>query len=118
MLMTLAGAQSLRAQDAPKFECPATGKLVAHNAEGTIMPSAKHLLLSPTAPASLKGQEVSVRMVVNAAGRVERESIKVCGVPDADFEKTLVNTVAAFEFNPAKRAQKAVAAEFILTMLL
>ena len=61
-------------------------------------------------PAGVRGNNLLARLVVDASGAPERDSIAVCGIADAAYARELALRLARLTFEPARRDGAAVRA--------
>ena len=93
--MTLQRA-ALQAQCAP-------GQLAADSASlGVSPPKPDSLFIPPLPiPASVRGSQAIVRLVVDSTGRALRDSVAVCGIKDRGYARRLASQAAKVTFRPA-----------------
>lgn len=51
-------------------------------------------------PPSVQRRRATIRVVVDSAGNVMRDSIMICGIPDAAYRGRLAKAAAALQFVP------------------
>ena len=95
--------------------CPSGGIEPATLITLTDQPKPIELLTPPIPiPSSVAGRRASIRVVVDTAGRVMRDSVIVCGLPDERYARRLADLVADIRFRPRQLSGRLVVAPALL----
>jgi hypothetical protein len=84
--------------------CPAGGLPDEAVPAELTAPAVRGLPILPVpVPASERGRRVTIRLVIDTAGRPLRDSVTVCGVHDPRYEELVAEKMATLTFSPARR---------------
>jgi hypothetical protein len=65
-------------------------------------------------PTDVRGARSDIRLVINSQGRPFADSVTVCGIKNRRYSRQVAAVVAQWEFEPAQRDGRAVAAPYRL----
>ena len=84
-------------------QCPLTGIDPTSLVATVEQPKPIELFTPPLPiPTAVAGQRATIRLVVDTAGAVMRDSIMVCGLSDAAYTRRVAELVAAVRFAPRR----------------
>ena len=91
--------------------CPESMVPVPASVAEFIAPRPLRRFLPPLPPpASVRGQHVRARVLVDSSGSAVRDSITVCGISDASYAREIARTLGRLTFEPARRQGVALSA--------
>jgi hypothetical protein len=84
---------------------------------GTVFPpEPKQIVLPPEAPDAIKGQEFSVRLWIDADGRVTKVEVEP-PIEDARYRRKFLDRMYQLTFYPARASDgRAVSAQFVIAV--
>jgi hypothetical protein len=115
LLMPWACARSHLAPVTP-LVCPPNGLGQADAPPGLVLPAALTVPELPVpVPARLRRMDARVRVVIDTAGHVMRDSITVCGVEDGRYAQRLAAMLTKVRWRPAHLNNRAIIWESLLS---
>src|SRR5262245_12513600 len=96
-------------KSAAPLPCPAAGLPEEAPPAGLVGPTVRSLPILPMpVPSWERGRRVTIRLVIDTAGKAMRDSITICGIRDSRYAELAAEKMLGLSFSPARRDGQAV----------